>query len=75
MQQISKDIPFYPDPVYWSLPKPIKIPMSELPENIDINLELNTDSEENMPFQEGVISESYQRQINHFPRNLKYWVV
>ena len=27
---------------------------------MDINLEINTDFEENSPFQEGVISESYQ---------------
>ena len=28
MQQISKDIPFYPDPVYQPQPRPVKIPMS-----------------------------------------------
>ena len=58
MQQISKDIPLYPDPVYQPPPKPVGIYMSTLPENMDINPELNTDFEENSPFQEGVISES-----------------
>ena len=37
MQQINKDIPFYPDPVYQPPPKPEKIHMSKLPENIDID--------------------------------------
>ena len=61
MQKISKDIPSYPDLAYWPTPKPVKIPMPELPGNMDINPELNTDFEENSPFQEGVISETYQR--------------
>ena len=50
MQHISKDIPFYPNPVYQSPSKPVKIPMSKLPENMDITPELNTDFEENLPF-------------------------
>ena len=66
MQQISKDIPFYSDPVYQPPPKPVEIPMSKTPENMDINLELNTDFEENLPFQEGVISEAYQRPDKSF---------
>ena len=37
MQKISKDIPFYPDPTYRPPPKPVRIPMSEVPGNIDIN--------------------------------------
>ena len=56
-----KDIPFYPDPTYRPPPKPVRIPTSESPENIDISSELNIDFEENSPFQEGVISETYQR--------------
>ena len=54
MQNISKDIPFYPDSTYRPPPKPVRIPMSYVSENIDINLELS-------PFQEGLISETYQR--------------
>ena len=46
MQKISKDIPFYPDPVYQPPPKTIKIPMPEFPGKIDINHELNTDFKE-----------------------------
>ena len=65
IQQISNDIPFYSDPVYRPPPKHIEIPMSELPENIGINPELNMDFEENLPFQ-GVISEAYQRPDKSF---------
>ena len=61
MQQISKDTPFYPDSVYQPPPKLVEVPMSKLPENMDNNPEPNTDFEQNSPFQEGVISESYQR--------------
>ena len=61
MQKISKDIPFYPNPTYRPPPKPVRIPMSEVPENIDINPERNTEFDENFAFQQGVISKTYQR--------------
>ena len=35
--------------------------MLKVPGKMDINVELNTKFEENLPFQEGVLSESYQR--------------
>ena len=61
IQKINKNIPFYPDPTYRPPLKLVRIPISESPENIDINLELNTDLGENSPFQEGVILKTYQR--------------
>ena len=45
-----KDTPFFLDPTYRPLPKPVRIPMSESQENIDISLEHNIDFEENSPF-------------------------
>ena len=36
-----KDITFCPDPTYRPPHKPVRIPTSESPENIDISLELN----------------------------------
>ena len=56
-----KDIPFYPNPTYRPPFKPVRIPASEDPDNIDISLECRIDFEENSQFQEGVISETYQR--------------
>ena len=61
-----KDIPFYPDPTYRPPPKLIRIPASEGPENIDNSPEINIDFKENYLFQEGVISETYQRPNKSF---------
>ena len=58
IQKINKDIPFYPDPTYRSPPKSVGIPTSESPENIDISPQLNTDFQENSPFQVEVILET-----------------
>ena len=55
------DVPFHPGPTYRSPPKPTRSAMprsqesSQSAESSDINL----DFEENSPFQEGVISETY----------------
>ena len=69
-----KDIPFYTDPTYRSLPKPVRILMSESPENVDISWELNINFKENSPFQERVILDTYQRPDKSFfqePQELK----
>ena len=66
MQKISKDIPFYPDPVYQPPPKPIKISIPEILVKMDDNLKINTSFIENSPFQEGVISKTYQRPDKSF---------
>ena len=64
-----KDIPFYPDPTYGPPSKPVRISTSEGSEKTDISPEINIDFEENSPFQEGVISETYQRpKKSIFPR-------
>ena len=39
-----------------------EIPLKEVPRNLsDLDKDINMDSEENSPYQEGVISETYQR--------------
>ena len=71
---IIKDIPFYPDPTYRPPPKLTRILTSESQENIDISPEINIDFKENSPFQEGVISETFQRCNKSFfqePQELK----
>ena len=61
------DVPFHPGPVYRPPPKPIKHDMSnwqgsQSSSSIeDINPNINFDFEENSPFQEGVMSKSFQR--------------
>ena len=62
IQDLSEEIPFYPDPVYRPTLKPIKKPVPKIPGSIsDIDPELNTYFEDNSPYQRGVISELYQR--------------
>ena len=66
MQKISKDIPFNPEPVYQHPSKPVKMAMPESPGKMDIDPKLSTEFEENSPFQESVISETYQRPDKSF---------
>ena len=60
-------VPFHPGPVYRPTPKPIRHDMSNqqgsqcLPSIEDINPNINLDFEENSSFQEGVMSETFQR--------------
>ena len=64
-----KDIPLYPDPTFRPPPKPIRTPVPEISQNsesTDINQEININFEENTPFQEGIISEVYQRPDKSF---------
>ena len=75
IQDISREIPIYPYPVYQSPPEPVKTSLPKIPGSIsDIDPELNTNFEENSPFQEGVISNMYQRpNMSYFqePQELK----
>ena len=67
------DVPFNPGPTYRSPPKPIRsnVPRSQEASKSsssveNINPDINLDFEENSPFQEGVISEIFQRPDNSF---------
>ena len=67
-------MPIYPDPVYQPPPKPVKTSVPEIPGNLsDIDSELNTDFEDISPFQEGVISESYQRPGKSYFQEPQEW--
>ena len=51
----------YPDPIYRP-PQTNSIPIPEVTRSLLVfDPEINTDCKENSPFQEGVISETYQR--------------
>ena len=60
---LTKEVPPYIDPRKRPPPRP-----PDLQENwrtlTDLDLDINTDFEENSQYQEGVISESYERQDN-----------
>ena len=55
-------LPIYPDPL---MKPPPRLPDIKTQDdrkiNLDIDLEINKDFEENSPYQEGIISEIYQR--------------
>ena len=61
------DVPLHPGPVYRPPPKPIKHNVSKQQGSQssssieDINPNINFDFEENSPFQEGVMSKTFQR--------------
>ena len=72
------DVPFHPGPTYRPPPKPIRanMPRSQGSSQSSHNLEntssdINLDFEENSPFQEGVISETYQGPENHSFKSLE----
>ena len=61
---LISDVPFHPGPVYRPQPKPIRHIMSNQqssPSVEDINPNINFDFEENSPFQDGVMYETFQR--------------
>ena len=69
------DVPFHPGSAYKPPPKWIRSNMpgskgssqsSDSSENTNINTDINLDFEENSPFQEGAISEAYQRPDKSF---------
>ena len=65
------DVPFHPGPVYRLPPKSIRHDMStqglkSSPGIEDINPNINFDFKENSPFQEGIISEMFQRPDKSF---------
>ena len=58
----NRQIPFYPDPVMKPSPRPPDREIqNDKQRSLDLDIEINKDFEENSPYQEGIISEIYQR--------------
>ena len=55
---IETQSPIYPDPL---MKPPPRLCKKDRKINLDLDLEINKDFEENSPYQEGIISEIYQR--------------
>ena len=61
-------ITIYPDPLMKPPPRPLDVKMQDDKRiNLDLDLEINKDFEENSLYQEGIISEIYDR-----PNNLNW---
>ena len=55
-------IPIYPDPLMKPPPRPLDVKMQDnMKINLDLDLEINKDIKDNSLYQEGIISEIYQR--------------
>ena len=58
----TRQVPFYPDPLIKLFPR---LPDTKTQDNrrmtLDLDLDINKDFGENSPYQEGIISETYQR--------------
>ena len=55
-------IPMYPNQIPNPTPKlPERVTQNERQTDLELDLEINRDFEENLPYQEGIISEIYQR--------------
>ena len=72
------DVPFHLSPTYRPPPKPIRSNMPKSQESSpsspsaeSINPDINLDFEENSPFQEGVISETFQTMDKSFSQEPK----
>ena len=62
VQDISGEIPIYLDPIYRPPTKPTEISLQESPRKLmDLDTDINTDLKEKFSYQEGIISETYQR--------------
>ena len=60
IQDASREIPVYVDPIYKPPPRPTEISLQEIPRKLT-DIDMNMDFKENPPYQEGVISETYLR--------------
>ena len=62
MIQNIREIPSYPDRIYRPPPKPKEnLGSPRIESKIDVSPEIDLEFKENSPYQEGIVSETYQR--------------
>ena len=62
IQNKNRDIPFYPDLFYRHSPKPLEnLQSPRVDSKTDVSLRIELEFEKNSPYQEGIISKTYQR--------------
>ena len=67
IQNINREIPFNPDPIYRPPPKPKeKLSSTRIESKTDASPRIDFQFKENSLYQEGIISEHTEDQINHF---------
>ena len=76
IQDISREIPMYPDPVYRHPPKPTGIPLQEIPRNL-----MDSQKDINIYFKEILLIKKVKSQkhikdpIGHISRNHQNWIM
>ena len=64
-KKTETQIHIYPNPLMKPPPTQLDVKMQDDRKiNLDLDLEIDKDFEENSPYQEGIISEIYERPIN-----------
>ena len=72
MQNINRERPFYPDPIYRSPPKPTEnLQLLRKESKADASPRIDLEFKENSLYQEGIISETYQRSDKSYFQVLK----
>ena len=62
IKNINREIPFYPDPIYRPPPRPPEnLQLLGIETKADMSPRIDLEFEENSPYQEGIISKTYQR--------------
>ena len=62
MQNINRETSVYPDLINRPPPKPTEnLPLPRIESNTDVSPRIDLEFEENSSYQEGIISETYQR--------------
>ena len=59
----NRPIPFYPDPTLRQPPRPPNLKETRR-DLLDLDMDRNINFEENSPYQDGIISETYERPDN-----------
>ena len=72
IQNINREIPFYPDLIYMPPPKPTEnLQWLRIESKEDVSPRIDVEFEENLPYQEGIISKTYQRPDKSYFQELK----
>ena len=72
IQNINREIPFYPDPICRPPPKPTEnLQSPRIESKTDVSPRINLEFKENSPYQEGILSKTYQRSDKSYFQELK----
>ena len=75
LQDKNRELPYYPDPTYRPPPRPPEnLTPQKLESKADTSPKIDTEFEENSPYQKVIKSEAYQRQDKSYFQEPKCYV-